>query len=598
MRERVSAESGLRGAAERFGPHPSVIASGRAMARFSAVCYLTGGLVGFLTAWLVPAWEERAAALIVSAIALISGVLLAGYGARLSIRAFYLLVFATIGVLAVQLSTQRGHAEATAAALLLPLLSMFVHAFFDRRATLLADAGILGLIAVAEFAWQALPVAIAATLVCVNTVVAAVTGWLVRAAAEAETDLLTGLPNRRGLVRALRTALADCDGEPLTLALLDVEQLVDTAAARRGPAAADELLYTLVRAWVAEAGPTTLIARYGDASFAVLVRGGVSATTALLARLRAAASTAGGFPAGTAGHRPGDSLTLLTGHAESALLEARRVGGNRTVHYEDTAGVTSQLTAALTAGEFAVVYQPIVDAEYGRLTGAEALARWIRPGFGSVPPSEFIPDAERSGFIRVLDRWVLRTACRTAASWPSDVPSKVTVNVSGQELDQPDYYEQVVTALEDAGLPADRLVLEVTESTLDAESAAALEVLRRLRGLGVRIAIDDFGTGYSSLSRLHRLPADILKIDRSFVAELRPTDQEAPVIAAITALARTLGLRTVAEGVEEPYQAALLRRYGCDEIQGWLCGRPGDGDLVGAALAGPHVVAQVLAGNR
>ncbi|SHN74295.1 putative bifunctional diguanylate cyclase/phosphodiesterase [Cryptosporangium aurantiacum] len=581
----------------RFGPHPSVIASRRAMARLAAVCYLTGGLVGFLTAWLVPAWEDRAAALAVSSVALIGGVLLVLCGERLSVRGFYGLVFATLALLALQMSSQRGHAEATAAALLLPLLSMFVHAFFDRRATLLADAGIVGLIALAQFAWSALPVAIAATLVCVNGVVAAVTGWLVRAAAEADIDLLTGLPNRRGLVRALRVKLAaDRDGTPLTLALLDVEQLVDSAA-RRGPAAADDLLRGLGQTWSAEAGPA-VVARYGDTTFAVLVTGGVTATTALLERLRAAASTAGGFPVGTAGHCAGDTSALLTGRAESALSEARRTGGSSTVHYEDTAGVASQLTAALTAGEFTVVYQPIVDAAEGRVTGAEALVRWIRPGLGPVPPNDFIPDAERSGFIRVLDRWVLRTACQAAASWPRHVATKVTVNVSGQELDQPDYYDQVVAALADSGLPADRLVLEVTESTLDADSAAALDVLRRLRALGIRIAIDDFGTGYSSLSRLHRLPADILKIDRSFVAVLGPTDQEAPVIAAITALARTLGLRTVAEGVEEPHQAALLRRYGCDEIQGWLYGRPGDPELIGAALAGPRTPNHLLTGNR
>jgi len=580
------------------GPRPSVIASGRTMARLGAVCYLTGGLVGFLTACLVPFWEDRALALAVSGLGLVGGVLLAAFGARLSVRAFYVAVLLSLGVLTLAMASQRGHEEAIAAALLLPLVSIFVHAFFDRRSAALADVAVVGAIVLVEVRWSALPMAITATLLCVNAVVAAVTGWLVHAAAEADTDFLTGLPNRRGLTRAVRAALTA--EAPPTVALLDVEPLVD-AAARRGPSAADDLLRSLAREWASIAGPDLVLARYGDASFAVLVPDGPTATTALLERLRAAASVTGAVAAGVAGCLVPDSPAQLIGRAESALLEARRSGGHTTVHYDDTAGVVAQFEAALAAEEFSVVYQPIVDAADGRVTGAEALVRWNRPGVGAVPPDEFIPDAERSGFIRVLDRWVLRTACRAAAAWPAEVPSKVTVNVSGRELDQPDYYAHVVAALAETGLPAGRLVLEVTESTLDADSALALDVLRRLRSLGIRIAIDDFGTGYSSLSRLHRLPTDILKIDRSFVAELHSTDQDAPVVAAITALARSLGLRTVAEGVEEPFQAALLRRYGCDEIQGWLYGRPGDSGLIAAALAGPVAdrgADPVLAGTR
>ncbi|WP_157018006.1 putative bifunctional diguanylate cyclase/phosphodiesterase [Cryptosporangium arvum] len=551
-----------------------MIASGPAMARLASVCYLTGGLVGFLTAWLVPAWSDRTAALIVSTVALLAGVATALFGARLSVRVFYVLVFLTLGLLAVQMSMQRGHAEAVAAALLLPLVSMFVHAFYDNRSCLVVDAAVLVLLVVAGVAWHALPVAIVGTLVCVNAVVAAVTGWLVQTAAEAETDLRTGLPNRRGLNRVLRSALAaDPDGGPLTLALLDVGTL--------GAAADEGALRALAESWRAVAAPPTVLARYGDTSFAVLVRGGAPVVTDLLERLRA---VSGGCPAGTAHRERGDDLAALVDRAEGALSEARRAGGAATVHHDDTSGLAATFEAALAAGEFSVAYQPIVAAAGGHVTGAEALVRWSSPACGPVAPDDFIPDAERCGFIRTLDRWVLRTACRTAASWPTGVPSKITVNVSGRELDQPGYYDDVVAALAESGLAAGRLVLEVTESTLDADAAAALDVLRRLRTLGIRIAIDDFGTGYSSLSRLHRLPADVLKIDRSFVAELGAEEQEAPIVAAIIALARTLGLRTVAEGVEDRHQAELLRRFGCDEFQGWLYGRAGEPERIAAAL--------------
>ena len=159
------------------------------------------------------------------------------------------------------------------------------------------------------------------------------------------------------------------------------------------------------------------------------------------------------------------------------------------------------------------------------------------------------------------------------------------MNVSGRELHQPDYYQQVVDVLIRTGLPPQRLVLEVTESTMEADSPVALDALRRLRADGVRIAIDDFGTGYSSLSRLHHLPADILKIDRSFTASIGPHDAGAPLIAAITGLAHALGLTTVAEGVEHRYQADVLARHGCDENQGWLHGRPDAPALIHAALA-------------
>jgi diguanylate cyclase (GGDEF)-like protein len=373
-------------------------------------------------------------------------------------------------------------------------------------------------------------------------------------------------------------------GRPLSLAFLDLDDFT-TLNEQRGRPAGDRILYALARDWAAKAGPDALISRCGADEFALLAPAGAEETTALLETFRDACPAGVSFAAGIAARIADDTPVTLTNRAEAALDEAERAGGSRIFFSQEAAADDwAELADALAAGEFTVVYQPIADLHSGTICGAEALLRWTRPGRGAVSPAEFIPVAERSGFIIQLGSFVLDQACRAAASWPRELPAKLTVNVSGRELHQPEYYEQVVATLIHAGLPADRLVLEVTESMLEADSPAALNTLQRLRALGIRIAIDDFGTGYSSLSRLNHLPADILKIDQSFVAALGPDDREAPLIGAITALAAALGLNTVAEGVEEPYQATLLTEYGCDEAQGWLHGKPGPPELIGTAL--------------
>jgi diguanylate cyclase (GGDEF)-like protein len=419
-----------------------------------------------------------------------------------------------------------------------------------------------------------------------NVIIAVILGWLVRAAARAETDDLTGLPDRRGFERALSFALdrVTRTDRPLSLAFLDLDDFT-ALNEHQGNAAGDQLLHGVAQEWSALAGADVLLARYRGDRFAMLLPASTGEATALLERFRAEGRTAVQFSAGIAGRRPDDTPAALSGRAEAALDEARRAGGERVFCSADAAADTwTEMAAALTAGEFTVAYQPIVDLPAGQVTGAEALLRWNRPGHGSVPPDDFIPQAERSGFITELGRFVLESACREAATWSREVPAKITVNVSGRELHQPGYYEQVTTTLILTGLPPERLVLEVTESMLEADSPVALATLRRLRALGIRIAVDDFGTGWSSLSRLDHLPADILKIDRSFVAAIPPDATSAPLVAAITALAMALGLRTVAEGIEEPHQAKLLARHGCDEGQGWLYGRPGDGALIREAL--------------
>jgi EAL domain-containing protein (putative c-di-GMP-specific phosphodiesterase class I)/GGDEF domain-containing protein len=555
---------------------PSVIATSRAMANMAAACFLTAGVVGFLTAWLSPDESHLTLARVISLVSLIAGAGTAAFGRRLHYAGFYVVLLCGVGMLDVQMRIQHGNSEAVAAALLLPLVSMFLFAFYDGAAGWLAEVVILGSIVAAGVFWSALPLATAATLICVNLVIAAVTGWLVRAAAEAETDGATGLLNRRGFGRALKAALES--EEPFSIAILDLEHV--EAAAPRGHGQLGDPLRALATEWSGLAGPDVAVARWGDESFAALAYGPPEDLIALIQTFRGDRT----LPAGAATHESGDTASRLLDRALGALFEAKRAGGGRTVHSQDPTGTRAELVAALAAGEFSVAYQPIVALPDGQVVGAEALARWNRPGRGQVPPSEFIPQAELSGFIDELDRWVLWTACTEAASWSRAVPAKITVNVSGGELERPGYCAQVVAILEETGLPAGRLVLEVTESMLEGESQCALETLRALRELGIRIAIDDFGTGYSSLGRLHRLPADILKVDRSFVAPLGPEDAEAPLIGAITAMAGALGLQTVAEGVEDRHQGTLLTRYGCGEAQGWLYGRPGEPGIVRAAL--------------
>lgn len=288
---------------------------------------------------------------------------------------------------------------------------------------------------------------------------------------------------------------------------------------------------------------------------------------------------------------PGGVVLALLGTAlavaaviGAGVIRVAAGGGGQTSAGGHSCVQRRELVDALPAGEFTVVYQPIVDLVSGVVVGAEALLRWTHPQRGAVPPVEFIPLAEESGFILDLGRWVLRAACREAAGWHwADTP-RISVNVSGRQLQDLNFVPDVRRILAETGLPPTRLVLEVTESMLEADAPVALAAMEALRSDGVRIAVDDFGTGYSSLSRLDRLPVDILKIDRSFVSALRPDAAVAPVITAIVALAHALGMSTVAEGVEEPYQAAALITHGCGAAQGWLYGRPGSAEAL-AALA-------------
>jgi len=265
------------------------------------------------------------------------------------------------------------------------------------------------------------------------------------------------------------------------------------------------------------------------------------------------------------------------------MYEAKRAGRDQAcefdpamhLHARRRLGLDAEVQAAFAQGDFVVHYQTIVHSVSGAVCGVEALVRWAHPDRGILPPSEFLPAAERSGQIVDLGRFVLRTACTQLARWRHEWPElTVAVNVSEQELLFPGFANHVAQVLSETGVPPGALHLEITETILAADQIVA-RTLEPLAALGVLFSIDDFGTGHSSLSRLRGLNATRLKVDRSFIVEIdEHNGQGAPLLASIIALAHSIGHTVVAEGVETPGQAAFLITHGCDEMQGYFLSRP------------------------
>ncbi len=266
--------------------------------------------------------------------------------------------------------------------------------------------------------------------------------------------------------------------------------------------------------------------------------------------------------------------------ADLALYRAKARGRNTWRFFDPNMDVEIQarralevdLHRALTAGEFNIVYQPLINLATNTIVGMEALVRWMHPERGEISPSEFIPIAEETGFIVPLDEWVLRQACAEARHWPATI--KLAVNLSPVEFRSRALASVVINALAAARLSADRLELEITEATLMQKDDSIVNMLHELRGLGVRIAMDDFGTGYSSLSYLRRFPFDRIKIDQSFIADADSNADSAIIIRTIAALGAALGIETTAEGIETVEQLELVKRAGCTEGQGFLISRP------------------------
>jgi diguanylate cyclase (GGDEF)-like protein len=416
---------------------------------------------------------------------------------------------------------------------------------------------------------------------------------------QATHDRLTGLPNRVLLRERLDGALRNAgdDGDVAVLCF-GVDRL-DIVKDGFGHDAGDRLLVEVSERLQTLLRPGDTLARFGADEFVVLCEAGPADDVIALVEqlqhcleqpvrgpgsdvvLQAAIGLA--FAGG-----PGTRSDQLLREADSAMREARSTGRpwhlfanelqlRATQHLE----VEHALWQALKRDELVVHYQPLLDIETRRIVGTEALVRWQHPERGLVPPMDFIPIAEETGQIAAIGEHVLRSACRQAAAWAAaGHPLRMSVNVSVGQLRDQTFPRTVEQALSEAGLAADQLCLEITESALLREATQESLQLVRLKRLGVRLAIDDFGTGYSSLSYLHDLPVDQLKIDRSFVSRLDRGLRDHHLVEAIIVMARALNLDVVAEGVEHERQLGFLTGAGCQLAQGYLFARPQTADGV------------------
>jgi diguanylate cyclase (GGDEF)-like protein/PAS domain S-box-containing protein len=407
----------------------------------------------------------------------------------------------------------------------------------------------------------------------------------------AQHDQLTDLPNRAAFNECLTATLdiAARSGESFAVLCMDLDRFKEVNDVF-GHLAGDGLLRELARR-MEEAAQGAFLARIGGDEFAVVTPTGPqpSAAETLAERLAEALDVdieVGGLPMRvglTVGiavfPQDGADAATLVANADAALFRAKEEARGSIRFFEvsmdkqlrEKRALQQDLRSAIARDEIELHYQPQAQID-GGITGFEALVRWHHPRHGMVPPSTFIPLAEESGFIMALGEWILRTACREAASWPR--PQRISINLSPVQFKHGDLPALVHEILLETGLAPARLEVEITEGVLIGDFSRAVSILRRLKNLGLRIAMDDFGTGYSSLSYLQSFPFDKIKIDRAFVSNLGRSAQAATIIRAVIALGRGLHLPVVAEGVETEEQLKFLAAEGCNEIQGYLVGRP------------------------
>lgn len=423
----------------------------------------------------------------------------------------------------------------------------------------------------------------------------------------ARHDALTELPNRVQFVEAM----VECEsaiqrGERVAMLWIDLDhfkQVNDTL----GHSVGDKLLRQVAGRLKGAVRDGDLLARVGGDEFSLLVRGIDKPGDAAAVAERVVTAIAAPFSVD--GHQlvigasvgialapaDGEDGETLMKNADLALYKAK-ADGRSTYHFFETGmdaaiqkrrAIEAGLRLAISRQEFRLVFQPLVGLEENRITCFEALLRWDPPGRATVAPSDFIPIAEETGLIVQIGEWALFEACRTAATWPGAV--RVAVNLSPAQFKNKRLYETVTEALAMSGLDPRRLELEITESLLLTDNEPTLKLLHQLRALGVRISMDDFGTGYSSLSYLRSFPFDKIKIDRSFMRDLKTRSDSLAIVTAVIGLGHSLGMSTTAEGIETAEQLEAVRAQGCHEVQGFLFSPP-----VPAAAAAELLAAEAL----
>ncbi|QOY92614.1 EAL domain-containing protein [Massilia sp. UMI-21] len=411
----------------------------------------------------------------------------------------------------------------------------------------------------------------------------------------ARYDTLTGLANSALLADRIERAIANAGGVPVWVVALDIDhfKLVNDTLGRR---LGDDALRAIANRIAGAIRQADTAARAGGDNF-VLVLVGYADERQAAARVQAVRDAIAeplccedhtlvfGSSAGVAGYPvDGQDPDTLVKHAEVAMYRTKQTGRNAVqfyaphmnAHASDRLALEAALRGALRDDQFELVFQPQVELGSGRVVGTEALIRWRHPQLGTVLPERFIALAEETGLIVPIGAWVLRTACRQNCHWQRSGlgPLRIGVNLSARQFAEPDLVQTVRQVLEETGMEADSLEIELTESMMMADVEAAIETMRCLKAMGVKLSIDDFGTGYSSLAYLKRFPVDVLKIDRSFVHDIVLSPDGAAMVDAIISLAHGLRMQVIAEGVETIEQLDYLRGRGCDEVQGHIFARP------------------------